>query len=61
VPSLTGVRRNDAADVWVANGFTRGNLSSTGNGNYFVGTQSLAGGLLNPAGGCTGATIVVGP
>ena len=61
VPSLTGVRRNDAGDVWVAAGFTRGNLSSTGNGNYFINTQSLAGGLLNPAGGCTGATIVVGP
>jgi hypothetical protein len=33
----------------------------TGSGNYKIGYQSLAGGLVNPLGGCSGATIQVGP
>jgi hypothetical protein len=62
VPSFTGVRVNDAGDEWFEEGFTRSNLTAApGQGNYRINTQTLAGGLLNPAGGCTGATITVGP
>lgn len=64
VPSFTGVKKNDASDVWLGAGFVRANLTTLnpqGGGNYFINNQSLPGGLLNPAGGCTGATITVGP
>jgi TadE-like protein/PKD domain len=62
VPSFTGVRVNNASGVWTSAGFAAANLTTaSGNGNYFINTQSLAGGLLNPNGGCTGATITVGP
>jgi hypothetical protein len=33
----------------------------SGVGNYKIGFQSLAGGLVNPPGGCSGATVSVGP
>lgn len=62
VPSLIGRKVNTAAGEWVGDGFTAGNLSKlAGNGNYSINYQSLVGGLLNPPGGCDGATIQVGP
>lgn len=62
VPSFSGVRQNNAVATWTAAGFAQGNISiASGNGNYFINNQSLAGGLLNPAGGCGGAVISVGP
>ncbi len=32
-----------------------------GTGNYKIGYQSLAGGIVNPPGGCANATVQVGP
>lgn len=62
VPAFSGVRMNSAATLWSAAGFNSGNLSSqSGSGNYRIGYQSLAGGLVNPPGGCSGARIIVGP
>jgi hypothetical protein len=62
VPAFSGVRKNSAGATWTSAGFTAGNLSElTGSGNYKIGYQSLAGGLVNPPGGCSGATITVGP
>lgn len=62
VPSFAGVRKNSALDLWTAAGFSSGNFTALdGNGNYKIGFQSLAGGLVNPPGGCSGATIQVGP
>ncbi|CAN5759856.1 hypothetical protein BH24CHL6_BH24CHL6_12750 [soil metagenome] len=64
VPSFSGVRRNSAASLWTSPqaGFSAGNLTTlSGNGNYVIGYQSLAGGLLNPPGGCSDAQISVGP
>ena len=60
VPAFTGVRKNSASDVWTAAGFSYANISFiSGSGNYKIGYQSLAGGLVNPSGGCSGATIQV--
>jgi Flp pilus assembly protein TadG len=62
VPSLIGVRKNSAATVWTNAGFTAANITYLdGNGNYIIRNQSLAGGMLNPPGGCSGAQIRVGP
>jgi PKD repeat protein len=61
VPSFTGVDRNDARKVWTDAGFSQNNLNFAANGNYTINNQTLAGGLLNPLGGCTGAAITVGP
>jgi hypothetical protein len=62
VPSFAGVRKNSATTYWVNAGFAAGNLTALdGNGNYKINYQSLAGGLVNPPGGCTAATIQVGP
>ena len=62
VPAFAGVRKSDASWVWTNAGFIAGNLTTLpGNGNYKIGYQSLAGGLVNPPGGCYGATIQVGP
>ncbi len=62
VPAFAGVRVNSAPGVWSAAGFSSSNFSSLqGTGNYKIGYQSLAGGLVNPQGGCSGATITVGP
>jgi len=62
VPAFSGVRLNNAANLWTAAGFTAGNLSSlAGSGNYLINYQSLAGGLVNPPGGCSAAVIQVGP
>ena len=62
VPAFAGVRVNSAATTWTSAGFVAGNLTTlSGNGNYKIGFQSLAGGLVNPPGGCSGATISVGP
>jgi PKD repeat protein len=62
VPAFAGVRVNTAPSVWTSAGFSSSNFSAQdGSGNYKIGYQSLAGGLVNPVGGCTGATIVVGP
>jgi PKD domain len=62
VPAFAGVRVNSAPGVWTGAGFSAGNFSTLpGVGNYKIGYQSLAGGLVNPQGGCDGATITVGP
>ncbi len=62
VPSFSGVKKNSATGVWTGAGFAAGNISFLpGNGNYSINTQTIAGGQLNPTGGCTGATISVGP
>ncbi len=62
VPAFSGVRKDSAATSWSNAGFASGNLSYLpGSGNYKIGYQSLAGGLVNPPGGCSGATVQVGP
>jgi cell division septation protein DedD len=62
VPSFAGVRKNSALALWTNAGFSSSNFTALdGNGNYKIGFQSLAGGLVNPPGGCSGATIQVGP
>lgn len=62
VPAFSGVRVNSAPGMWTGAGFTSGNLSEmSGSGNYKIGYQSLAGGLINPPGGCENATVTVGP
>ena len=61
VPAFAGVRVNNAPAIWTAAGFSASNFSALdGNGNYKINYQSLAGGLVNPVGGCSGATIIVG-
>ena len=63
VPAFAGVHVNESADSWERAGFTTTMtfLDGQGNGqNYKIGYQSLAGGLVNPLGGC-GASITVGP
>jgi hypothetical protein len=53
---------NNAVATWTAAGFTATNLSKqSGNGNYQINFQQPSSGTLNPAGGCSGATITVGP
>ena len=62
VPAFAGVRRYSASATWVSAGFSSSKLTTlNGTGNYKIGFQSLAGGLINPPGGCSGATISVGP
>jgi hypothetical protein len=62
VPAFAGVRKNSATGNWTAAGFTASNISfMSGSGNYKIDYQSLAGGLINPPGGCDGATVLVGP
>lgn len=62
VPAFAGVRVNSATSVWTGAGFASGNITFlAGSGNYKIGYQSLVGGLVNPLGGCSGATITVGP
>jgi hypothetical protein len=62
VPAFSGVRKSNAVTTWTAAGFNFANLFAlTGKGNYKIGYQSLAGGLVNPPGGCSGAVIQVGP
>ena len=62
VPSFSGVRKNDASGLWTGAGFSSGNMTFLpGSGNYKIGYQSLVGGLVNPPGGCSGATVTVGP
>jgi hypothetical protein len=62
VPSFSGVRKNNATAIWTGAGFTAANITFlSGSGNYKISYQSLVGGLVNPNGGCSGATIQVGP
>ncbi|MEP7159326.1 MAG: TadE/TadG family type IV pilus assembly protein [Chloroflexota bacterium] len=64
VPSFSGVRRNEATALWTPAGFDSDHITLIeiqGNGNYKIGYQSLVGGLVNPPGGCSGATVTVGP
>ena len=65
VPSFAGVHVNNAGGLWTGAGFSSSNityLDGQGNGqNYKIGYQSLTGGLVNPMGGCSGATVTVGP
>jgi PKD repeat protein len=61
VPAFAGVHVNSASTTWTNAGFSSANLNILDpNGNYKIGYQSLAGGLVNPFGGCSGATITVG-
>jgi hypothetical protein len=62
VPSFSGVRKNDASGLWTGAGFASDHITELdGNGNYKIGYQSVVGGLVNPPGGCSGATVTVGP
>jgi Flp pilus assembly protein TadG len=61
VPAFAGVRKNEAPNTWQNAGFNFANLTVMDGGNYKIGYQSLVGGLVNPSGGCSGATIQVGP
>jgi hypothetical protein len=62
VPAFAGVRVHSAPAMWTSAGFDSSNFTAlNGSGNYKISFQSLAGGLVNPAGGCDGATIIVGP
>ena len=62
VPSFSGVRKNSATTMWTNAGFSSSNIALlSGTGNYKIGYQSLVGGLVNPPGGCSGATVQVGP
>ena len=62
VPAFAGVRKSNAVTTWTTAGFSYLNLFAlSGKGNYKIGYQSLAGGLVNPPGGCSGAVIQVGP
>jgi hypothetical protein len=68
VPAFSGVKKNNATGIWTdpnsaaGGGFAAGNITFlSGSGNYTIHTQTLAGGLVNPPGGCAGATITVGP
>jgi hypothetical protein len=62
VPSFSGVRKNDASGLWIGAGFASDHITKLdGNGNYKIAYQSLVGGLVNPPGGCSGATVTVGP
>ena len=61
VPAFAGVHKNAADSTWSNAGFDSSNISYLdGNGNYKIGYQSLAGGIVNPMGGCSGAEITVG-
>lgn len=62
VPAFAGVHKSIAGTNWTNAGFSAGNISYLdASGNYKIGYQSLAGGLVNPLGGCADATISVGP
>lgn len=61
VPDFHGVKKNNAASTWTSAGFTVAPTTQSGTGNYSINFQSIASGTLNPAGGCSGATITVGP
>jgi hypothetical protein len=58
VPAFSGVHTSQAVSTWTGAGFT-GSISVNNNGNSKLTQQSLAGGLVNPPGGCSGATISV--
>jgi hypothetical protein len=59
VPAFSGVHNSQAVSTWTNAGFAAGNITVNNNGNSKLTQQSLAGGLVNPPGGCSGATIVV--
>jgi hypothetical protein len=62
VPAFAGVRKNSATGVWTSAGFASAKITFlSGSGNYKIGYQSVTGGLVNPTGGCSGATVTVGP
>jgi len=61
VPSFSGVRKNNAAGLWTGAGFSGSVTYLPGNGNYQITYQNPAGGIINPPGGCSGATLTVGP
>lgn len=61
VPDFHGVKVNGATSTWTSAGFSGAPIMQKGTGNYSINFQSIASGTLNPAGGCSGATITVGP
>ena len=67
VPDFHGVKKNSAVNTWTGAGFTAANITrlpdtnGNTNSNYNIGYQSLSSGTVNPQGGCSAATITVGP
>jgi Flp pilus assembly protein TadG len=61
VPDFHGQAKTAADKIWKDAGFDAKNLTFATNGNFTINNQSLASGLINPLGGCSGATITVGP
>ncbi|HUG48281.1 MAG TPA: TadE/TadG family type IV pilus assembly protein [Candidatus Limnocylindria bacterium] len=64
VPSFSGRHWNQVSGFngdWANAGFDPANISPLASGNFRIRYQSLAGGLLNPPGGCADAQISVGP
>ena len=51
VPNFSNVHANDAQAVWTGAGFTS-NVTISGNGNFKINVQSIAGGTLNPPNDC---------
>ena len=56
-PQLIGARKNSAAGLWAAAGFTGGVTAMPGTGNYVIGTQSRVAGQAYP---CDSA-VTIGP
>lgn len=61
VPNFAGLRLNKAQATWTAAGFATSVAALPGQNNYVIQQQTLPGGLVDPPGGCDGATIRVGP
>jgi Flp pilus assembly protein TadG len=59
VPAFSGVQTSQATNLWTAAGFDGNNIHFAQNGNWKIGSQTLAGGLVDPPGGCSGAQITV--
>ena len=49
VPAFAGVRKNSATTTWRNAGFTGTISFQSGSGNYKIGYQSTAGGIVNPS------------
>jgi len=67
VPDFANVRKNQAEDLWTAEGFSAANLTllpdtnGSTNSNYEINFQSLLGGTVNPQPDGCDSTITVGP
>ena len=56
VPDMVGDRKNNAETEWAAAGFTAGNLTAVGGGNFTVAAQSVVAGAVIP---CATTTITI--